>query len=144
MTQTLGSILHSAGIDPRDAQAIRHSYVPWHEDSSKPGIHANSSDEEILAYTSEQSATSRRVPAVQPPLWVVFLKDAGRSARFWSVVENRGEIANDGTLRYFDLAVTEQMADLRDRLVIGWSSPIVWRIKGSTVAEYPVLEGLDV
>jgi hypothetical protein len=33
MTLTLGSILHSAGIDPADAQAIRHAYVREHEDT---------------------------------------------------------------------------------------------------------------
>lgn len=143
MTLTLGPILHSAGIDPRHAQVIRHTYKDFHEDSGRPGIHANSSDEEILAYTSEFSAKPRRFPADPPPLWVIFLKDGTRSARFWSVVANRGEIANDGTLRYFDVAVTERMTELKDRLVIGWSAPRAWRVKGTTAAEYAVLEAPD-
>lgn len=143
MTLTLGPILHAAGIDPREALVIRHTFVPVHDDSGNPGIHAGSSDEEILAYTGEQPAKTRRFPAVPPPFWAVFLKEGGHSARFWAVVENHGEISNDGLLRFFDLTVSERMADLKDRLVIGWKVPIVWRMKGTTAAEYPVLEAPD-
>ncbi len=140
MTLTLGAIPRSAGIDPADAQVIRHAYVREHEDSGLQGIHADSTDEEILRYTSEQSARQRIFPAVPPRIWVVFVREGGDRARLWSVLENRGEISNDGRLRIFDLAVSEHMADLRNRLVIGWKSPRTWRLNGPTAAAYPVME----
>jgi hypothetical protein len=35
------------------------------------------------------------------------------------------------------------LEDLRNRLVVGWRSPRTWRIKGTTAAEYPVIEIAD-
>lgn len=139
MTLTFDSILHSAGIDPGDAHVIRHAYVREHDDSGLPGIHANSTDAEILQYTSQQSARARIFPAAPPRIWVVFIREGGDRARLWSVLENRGETSNDGTLRTFDLVASEQMADLRNRLVIGWRSPRTWRINATTAAGYPVM-----
>ena len=66
MTLTLEPILLSAGIDPADAQAIRHAFVREHEDTGLPGIHADSTDDEILAYTSRQSAKPRSSPSTRP------------------------------------------------------------------------------
>ena len=106
-------------------------------------IHADSTDDEILAYTSHQSAKPRIFPVEPPRLWVVFIREGGDRARLWSVVDNRGEVSNDGGLRTFDLVVAEQMADLRNRLVIGWRSPRTWRLNGPTAARYPVLEIAD-
>jgi len=143
MTLTLGPILLSAGIDPNCAQAIRHAYVREHDDTGLQGIHADSTDEEILSYTSQQSVNPRVFPVSPPPIWVVFVREGGNRARFWSVVENRGEISNDGALRTFRLAVLDQMSDLRGRLVIGWRSPRTWRLNGPTAAEYPVVEIAD-
>ncbi|AYF99145.1 GIY-YIG nuclease family protein [Protaetiibacter intestinalis] len=143
MTLTLDPILRSAGIDPASAQAIRHAYVPVHEDTGLRGIGPDSTDDEILTYTSQQSARSRAFPTSPPRTWVVFIREGGDRARLWAVVENRGEVANDGALRTFDLVVTDQMADLRDRLVIGWPSPRAWRLNGQTAARYPVLEIAD-
>ncbi|MDQ0575272.1 GIY-YIG nuclease family protein [Agromyces albus] len=141
MTLVLDSILRSAGIDPADAQVIRHAYVK--EGIGLQGIHADSSDDEILAYTGQQSAKPRIFPVVPQRTWVVFVPEGGDRARLWSVVENRGEISNDGTHRTFDLVVSEQMADLRNRLVIGWRSPRTWRLNGPTAAGYPVMEIAD-
>lgn len=143
MTLTLGPILLSAGIAPAEAQAIRHAYVREHEDTGLPGIHADSTDEEILAYTSQQSARGRIFPAEPPPIWVVFVREGGDRARLWSVLENRGEISSDGALRTFDLVVSDLLADLRNRLVIGWKSPRTWRLNGPTAANYPVMEIAD-
>lgn len=143
MTLTLGPILVSAGIDPAAAQAIRHAYVREHEDTGLAGIHADSSDDEILLYTSKQSAQPRTFPATPPPIWVVFVREGGDRARLWAVVENRGEISNDGSLRTFDVVVSDHLADLRNRLVIGWRSPRTWRLNGPTAAAYPVMEIAD-
>lgn len=143
MTLTLEPILQSAGIDPAQAQVIRHAFVREHEDTDLQGIHADSTDAEILAYTGQQSATQRVFPAVPPPIWVVFVREGGDRARLWSVVENRGEISNDGWRRTFDLIQSEHLADLRNRLVIGWRSPRTWRLNGTTAAGYPVMEIAD-
>lgn len=143
MTLTLGPILQSAGIEPGDAQAIRHAFVREHEDSGLPGIHADSTDDEILAYTSQQSAKPRIFPVAPPILWVVFIREGGDRARLWSVLENRGETSNDGVLRTFDLVESAHLADLRNRLVIGWRSPRTWRLNGPTAAGYPVMEIAD-
>ena len=47
MALTLDAILRSAGIDPAEAQAIRHAFVREHEDSGTPGVNANSTDEDL-------------------------------------------------------------------------------------------------
>lgn len=143
MPLTLEPILESAGIQPAGALVIRHAFVRKHEDTGLPGIHADSTDEEILHYTSRQSLQPRSFPAVPPPVWVIFVKEGGNRARLWSVLQNRGEEANDGRLRSFDLAVGEQMADLRNRLVIGWKAPRSWWLNGATGAGYPVMEISD-
>lgn len=143
MALTLGPILESAGIDPDKSLVIRHAYVREHQDFGVWGIHADSSDDEILRYTGHQPTNPRIFPAVPPSTWVVFLREGGDRARLWAVLENRGEISNDGEFRTFDLAVSQQMDDLRDRLVIGWRSPRTWRINASTAARYRVLEIAD-
>ncbi|MEU4360279.1 GIY-YIG nuclease family protein [Promicromonospora sp. NPDC023987] len=143
MALTLDVILRSAGIDSVDAQAIRHAFVREHEDTGLAGIHADSTDEEILAYTSQQSTKPRIFPVDPPPIWVVFIREGGDRARLWSVLENRGEVSNDGALRTFDLVASEHLADLGNRLVIGWRSPRTWRLNGPTAAGYPVMEIAD-
>lgn len=121
---------------------IRHAYVRAHEDGTV-GIHGDSSDDEITAYTRVQSANTRTFPAAPPKLWVVFLPEGGDRARLWSVLSNRGEVGNDGLRRTFELEHTDLMADLRNRLVIGWRSPRTWRINATTAAAYPVMEIAD-
>lgn len=143
MALILDSILRGAGIDPAEAQAIRHAYVRPDEDSGHVGIHADSTDSEILRYTSHQSAKQRVFPVTPPRIWVVFIKEGGDRARFWSVVENRGETLNDGAQRIFDIVQSDHMTDLRNRLVIGWRSPRTWRLNGPTAAGYPVMEIAD-
>jgi hypothetical protein len=86
-----------------------------------------------------QSANVRSFPAAPPPVWVVFIKEGGDQARLWSVVENRGEISSNGIIRTFDVAETDHLADLRNRLVIGWRSPRTWRMSAATAALYPVV-----
>lgn len=78
-----------------------------------------------------------------PRVWVVFIKEGGDRARLWAVVRNHGEIASDGPWRLFDLECADLLTDLRNRLVIGWSAPRVWRVKAKTAASYPVKEIAD-
>ena len=114
MALTLDPIVRSAGLNPAEVQVIRHAFVREHEDSGGRGIHADSTDEEILIYTSQQSANSRVFPMNPPRLWIVFIREGGNLARLWSVVENRGEFSNDGTLRTFDLVKTDHLSDLKN------------------------------
>lgn len=143
MALTLGPLLLDAGIDPASTLVMRHSFVREHEDTGSQGIHADSTDAEILAYTRRQWSDPRKFPLVPPRLWVVFIREGGDRARLWSVVENRGEAENDGLRRSFDMVTSDQLADLRKRLVIGWRSPRAWRLNGPTAAAYPVLEIAD-
>ena len=142
MSLTFAQIMLSADIDPADTLVIRHAYVREHEDGT-PGIHADSTTDEILAYTSEQSANPRVFPAVPSRTWVALLPEGGDRARLWAVLHNHGESSNDGMVRRFELQPCEQLLDLRDRLVIGWRSPRTWRINGTTAASYPVAEIAD-
>lgn len=142
MTLTFAQIMASAGIDPSDALVIRHAYVREHGDGSV-GIHGDSTDAEILAYTSSQSANTRAFPAAPPTFWVVFLPEGGDRARLWAVVRNHGETSNDGARRRFDLERSDLLSDLQARLVVGWRSPRTWALKGTTAARYPVMEIAD-
>ncbi|WP_426736977.1 GIY-YIG nuclease family protein [Plantibacter sp. 2H11-2] len=144
MPLTFASILKDAGIDPAEAMVLRHSYVRLHEESGLPGINVNSTDAAILEYTSIQGAKATTAfPAVPPSYWFVFIGEGRDRARLWAVLENRGEIANNGVLRTFDTVVSHHLLDLRKRLVIGWRSPRAWRINASTAADYPVIEIAD-
>lgn len=143
MALTLGPLLLDAGINPGQTLVIRHSFVREHEDTGSPGIHADSTDDEILKYTRHQWSDPRKFPLVPPPLWVVFIREGGDRARLWSVVECLGESENNGVRRAFNMSVSAHMADLRSRLVIGWRSPRAWRLNGPTAAAYPVLEIAD-
>lgn len=138
MPLTLAPLLQDAGIDVGDALVMRHSFVPAHLDAGQLGIHANSTDAEVLAYTRDQSADPSRFPRDPPRFWVVFIREGATHARLWSVVENRGEIANDGLRRTFDLVESEHLADLRDRLLIGWKAPRSWWMRAITASAYPV------
>lgn len=139
MPLTLGPLLIDACIDPTQALVIRHAFVQESEESGLTGLHADSTHAEILEYTRRQSSDTRRFPTTPPKWWVVFIKEGGDQARLWSVLENRGEVANNGIIRTFDVAKSEHMADLRNRLVIGWRSPRTWRMNASTASTYPVV-----
>ena len=114
MTLTFAQIMASADIDPAGALVVRHAYVREHEDGTV-GIHGDSSDAEIMAYTRVQSANTRTFPAVPPRVWIVFRPEGGDRARLWSVLVNHGETSHDGLRRTFDLEPSELMSDLRNR-----------------------------
>lgn len=139
MTLTLSPILLDAGLDLADTLVIRHVYIEEHADTGLRGIHADSTDVEIIEYTRRQSAKKTSFPASPPRYWVVFIPEGGNQARFWGVVESFGEVLNDGMLRVFDIVKTEHLADLQRRLVIGWRAPRSWKLRGTTAATYPVL-----
>lgn len=136
MTLTLATLMEVAGIDPADAMVIRHAYVPFHGDTGFRGIHPQSTHAEIHAYTRNQGTTG--FPATPPRYWLVFIKEGGGEARLWSVLENCGEVTNDGVRREFDLSEAPAMADMRGRLVIGWSAPRSWWMRAATAGMYPV------
>lgn len=142
MSLALAPILGSAGLDPAQVLVIRHAYAREDETGIRP-IHADSTHTEILTYTGAQSAKPGVFPRIPPRIWIVFIRESGGRARLWSVVENHGQISNNGVIRTFNLARTETMADLRNRLVIGWPAPRAWRIRGTTAARYPVMEIAD-
>jgi hypothetical protein len=142
MALTLQSILASEGIEPANALVIRHAYVRDHEDGSTP-LHPHSTDAEILAYTSQQSANPRAFPSAPPRTWIVFLPESGGRARLWSVVDNHGETFGKPGVRTFELVRSGALSDLNDRLVIGWRSPRAWQVRATTAAEYPVVEIAD-
>lgn len=58
MALTFAPVIARAGIKPAEALVIRHAYVREHEDGTA-GIHGDSSEAEITAYTRDQSASTR-------------------------------------------------------------------------------------
>lgn len=143
MKLDLTAILRSAAIDPAEVLVIRHAYANTPPGSGIAVITAVSTHQEILEYTSTQSSKPGAFNAVPPKYWAVFMPEQGSRARLWAMVENHGEIADDGVHRSFALQVLPVMADLRERLVIGWKSPRAWRVSGVTAGAYPVLEIAD-
>lgn len=139
---TFETILNDAGIDPSESLVIRHVFIKEHEDSS-PGLSPNSTYERIMEYTTNQSLNTRSFPAKPPRFWIVFIAEGSNRARLWSVVENHGLVSSDGHRRVYALTASDAMADLNNRLVIGWKSPRAWRITTITAANYPVLEIAD-
>jgi hypothetical protein len=79
MTLTFAAVLASSGIDPAEALVIRHTYVRAHEVGTV-GIHGDSSDDEIMTYTSTQDTDSRKFPATPPQFSIVFLPEGGDGA----------------------------------------------------------------
>jgi hypothetical protein len=143
-TFTLGDALAKAGLSLTETMVIRHAYVKVHKDGT-PGINADSTVEQVLAYTSTQSRDTKVFKKEPARHWVVFLPELGTRARLWGVVENRGEIDNDGPLRVFDLALMpDVLGDVAGRLVIQWASPRAWWVNGPTGQKYPVVEVADL
>ena len=142
-TFSLGDALAKAGLPLAETMVIRHAYVKIHKDGF-PGINADSTFDQVLSYTSTQSRDTKVFKAKPARYWVIFLPDLGTRARLWAVVENVGEIPNDGPLREFDLRVLpEALSDLAGRLVIRWASPRAWWVNGTTGQNYPVIEVAD-
>lgn len=136
------TILDDEGLSPSDFLAIRHAFVALHADG-EPGVQSDSSDTEILRYTSQQSSDTRKFPRTPPRYWLVFLKDSGSTARLHAVYENLGVASDDGVRRLFHLVDTGLLEHYTGRLVISWSSPRKWWVQGQTASRYLVHEIAD-
>lgn len=136
---TLNALLTAADISPRDVLAIRHTFVELHDDGN-PVLSPHSTNEDILNYTATQSSDAQKFPRNPPRFWAVFIKDHGRAARFHAIYQNRGVLTDNGTLRHFDLRLTNLLADYKDRLVIDWAAPIRWHVSGESASKYRILE----
>lgn len=142
-TFTLGDALAKAGVPLAETMVIRHAYLKVHKDGV-PGINGDSTFDQILTFTSTQSRDAKVFKKNPARYWVVFLPELGTRARLWAVVENLGEITNDGPLRKFELQMRpEALSDLAGRLVVQWASPRAWWVNGTTAQKYPVLEVVD-
>lgn len=122
MALTLGPLLLDAGIDPKLALVIRHPFVREHEDNYLLGIHADSTDAEILEYTRSQSLNTMRFrPPSRRNGWSSSEKVPTRlnSGLLWRIVRKRLTTVSFACLTSSNL---KHMADLRGRLVLGRKS----------------------
>jgi hypothetical protein len=139
---TLGHLLSAAGIqDLSEVLVIRHTY-------SDEGIRdsQDATVERVRHYVRQQRLATQKFPKSPPRLWVNFIADGGRRARFLTTYDNHGEAVGerDETWRYYDLAPNDLLASLQDRLVIEWSGDTVnWAKGGITAAKLPVVEIAD-
>lgn len=140
MALNLGNVLAAEDLASPNTLVIRHAYVVAHADGTS-GIHADSTDDEILEYTSAQDVG--RFPKTPADHWLVFLPESGSRARFWAVIRNHGEVSNNGTIRTFHLERTDLLREYVGRLVIGWAAPLAWYVHGATASTYPVHELAD-
>ena len=101
--------------------------------------------EKVLRYTRQQRLRNKVGP--QPPgIWLVFMADGGRRARFFNAYENRGEVLGERTAqdRFFDLRPSSLLNALQDRLVVEWSKDAVnWAKLGPAAAGFPIVEIAD-
>ena len=137
---TLGHVFGAAGVEPKSVLALRHTY-------NSDGL-ASASDvtpEKVLRYTRQQRLRNKVGP--QPPgIWLVFMADGGRRARFFNAYENRGEVLGERTAqdRFFDLRPSSLLYALQDRLVVEWSKDAVnWAKLGPAAAGFPIVEIAD-
>lgn len=126
---TLADVLTAVHLDPTKVLLIRHplSHAPARE-ALQGG--------RMLPYTSKQKPT---FPA-KHHYWLVFLGEERTSARLLACYQNRGPLGEG----LFDLAETQILTDLRERLVIDWGSGTrSWRQNGTTAHKKPVLTILE-
>src|SRR5690349_21320077 len=133
----LGHLLTSCGVEPADALVMRHTYDDtW----------LRRGDVSVKTMLAKAGLQKLRFGSQQPALWINFIADGGRRARFCGVFENHGELVKkrDSDWKYFDLRESTLMSSLSGRLVVEWpDNTIVWRRKGSDAATFPVLEIAD-
>lgn len=141
----LGDLLRTSGIeDLTEVLAIRHTNTPT-------GLRdvTTATPAEILAYTRNQDVSHQKFPKTPPRHWLVFLDDGSFEgvyrSRFFGAFENRGEVLEERTEtnRNFDIAPSDLMRAMSNRLVINWTTPIRWTRQGKLAAEFAVVEISD-
>lgn len=138
---TLGDVLHAAGVDQADVLVIRHTYR-----DGGLGSLAEATPEVVLAYTRVQGLRPRKIPAIPPRWWLIFMAESGRRCRLRTVYDNGGEAVEERTdaQRFFRLEESGLLASLHGRLLIEWSKDAVnWAKRGSLAAVLPVVEIAD-
>ena len=137
---SLGHLLGAAGIPAADVLVIRHTYRP----DGLRNAHEATPDA-VREYTRAQDS-GNKIPQTPPRLWLIFMADGKRRSRFLTAYENRGELVAErqDRLRFFDLAESDVLASLQDRLVIEWSSDAInWAKLGTAADRLPVVEIAD-
>ena len=113
----LGDILAAAGVDAAEAVVLRHTH-------KADGLRGPEDlvPERLLEYTRRQGLSNKlgRSPA---RLWLVFIAEQGLRSRLLCAYDNHGEVLaeRDSAYRYFNLALSDVLSALNDRLVINWS-----------------------
>lgn len=139
---TLGDIVNASGApDAGSMVAIRHVIRP--DDVLGLRSPADLTSERVREYTSGQ--LRKNVRFAKAALWLVFIADGGNRARFYAAYDNRGEVAEASTDDHvvFDLADSAYLSTLRNRLVVGWSNPVAWSMRGDKAARLEVTEISD-
>lgn len=137
----LGHLLQAFGVDPGEVLVIRHTYTP----DGIRGPH-DATAERLLAYTRRQDLRPSVFPRDPAPLWLTFMADGGTRSRFLSAYRNHGEVADlrSSSTRTFDLAPSDSLQQMQDRLVIDWGrGAIKWHISGRSAAQRSVVEISD-
>lgn len=139
---TLADVLHAAQVDPANVLLIRHTYKPSDPHALRSAADLN--PEKLRAYTAAQGPANK-IPQDPPPLWLTFMADGKRRSRFLIAYENGGIASHDNGGRIFDLADSDALASLKDRLVIDWTADTInWAKQGSSsAAKMPVVEIAD-
>ncbi|MFK0042439.1 GIY-YIG nuclease family protein [Paenarthrobacter sp. NPDC090517] len=130
----------AAGLDIEDVVAIRHTLTPGGLTTQ-----AEANGPKLLSYTREQGH-GNKLGKNPPKIWLNFLATTGRRARFLTVFENHGEVAEERTptLRFFDLRPSAAFESLRRRLVIEWPGDTVnWAKSGKAASSLDVVEIAD-
>lgn len=140
----LGHLLDAAGVaDHANVIALRHTVRP-----SDPTSLRDLSEAGILAYTRVQTVSANIFPKQPPPLWLVFLAEGARGtrSRFFGAYENHGELLDQRTsdLRTYDLALSDALGRLRNRLLVDWGAGAIrWAKRAEHAAALPVIEIAD-
>lgn len=139
---TFGDIMNASGApDSGSIVAIRHVFRP--DDTMGLSSVADATPERVLEYTAGQ--LRKNVRFAKASLWLVFIADGGNRARFSAAYDNRGEVVDASTPDHvvFDLAESGFLSTLRSRLVVEWSNPVAWSMRGDKAARLEVTEISD-
>ena len=124
--------------------AIRHTAQA---DGIPDVTHA--SVEAVIGYTREQDARSTVFPKIPSKWWLVFMDDGSYEgtyrSRFYGAFENRGEAIDEATdtNRFFNITLSTELEAMRNRLVVGWTTPRRWHRQGVLAAAFEVVEIAD-